>query len=173
MYLSLRCNSQPMCHNLPYLPTNSHPSTRITLPALIAATNNAPPRTKIKIILINSSVILEPTCMRVVIKARNQLGRRLYFTETNSTFLEHADFTHDLLFFARLDTDDSFGPGTVSPSVWNTYSLSTHYYHRLSSPTISLSYPCHFPHSHRCIARDTPSIPTEPIASSHSLPILR
>jgi len=85
--------------------------TRITLPALIAATNNAPPRTKIKIVLINSSVILEPTCMRVVIKARNQLGRRLYFTETNSTFIEHADFTHDLLFFARLDTDDSFGPG--------------------------------------------------------------
>lgn len=86
---------------------------RITLPALIAATNNAPPRTKIKIVFINSSAILEPTCARVVTKSRNMLGRRLYFSATNLTYMEHADMDHDLLFFARLDTDDGFGPDVL------------------------------------------------------------
>ena len=32
---------------------------------------------------------------------------------SHSTFIEHADFSHDLLFFARLDTDDSFGPDVL------------------------------------------------------------
>jgi len=87
--------------------------SRITLPALIAATNNAPPRTKMKIVFINASAVLEPTCARVVNKARNQLGRRLYFSASNSTYMEHTDMDHDLLFFARLDTDDSFGPDVL------------------------------------------------------------
>ena len=82
---------------------------RITLPGLIAATNNAPPRTKMKIVLINSSAVLEPTCARVVLKAKNQLGRRLYFSASNATYMEHTDMSHDLLFFARLDTDDRCG----------------------------------------------------------------
>jgi hypothetical protein len=84
--------------------------SRITLPSLIAATNNAPARTKMKIIFINSSEILEPTCKRVVQKSKNMLGRRLYFSNSTLTYMEHADLDHDLLFFARLDTDDSFGP---------------------------------------------------------------
>ena len=86
--------------------------SKVTLPSLVAL--NIPIRSTLNIVLINESVILEPTCMKVIEKARSLLGKRLYFADSTKTFYTNFNLDADYIFYSRLDTDDAMHPKTLS-----------------------------------------------------------
>lgn len=83
---------------------------RLTLPSIVAAVSNAPPKTRVRVVLINDSVITEPTCARVVNQAKKDLGSKLGFGSDTQKFLSQFTLDEDVLFISRFDSDDGVGP---------------------------------------------------------------
>jgi hypothetical protein len=95
----------------------------LTLPSLVAAVKNPPPNTKIAIVLINSSSILEPTCMRVIETTKSLLGNHLSFGDNifaPMNYMSEFSFDVDLIYVSRFDSDDAIGPNTFI-SIHNTF----------------------------------------------------
>ena len=86
---------------------------RLTLPSVVAAVNNPPPRTRVRVIFINDSAIAEPTCAKIIEKTKKLLGDKMSFDTDTHTFLRKFTLTEDLLFITRLDSDDAVGPNVL------------------------------------------------------------
>lgn len=85
--------------------------SRLTLKSLVWAISPPPPRTRIEIILINQTAILEPTCAKVITRAQKLLKNQLHFAPDTESYLQlFAPLKEDVLFITRFDSDDAVGP---------------------------------------------------------------
>jgi hypothetical protein len=76
----------------------------------VAAVANAPPKTRVRVVLINDSVITEPTCSRIIDQTKRLLGNKLAFGSDTQSFLAQFTLDEDVLFISRFDSDDGVGP---------------------------------------------------------------
>lgn len=86
---------------------------RLTLQSLAAVIKSPPPRTRIKVILINASAIIEPTCAKVIERTQQTLGQALSFASSPETYIGQFTLNEDLLFISRFDSDDAVGPQVI------------------------------------------------------------
>jgi hypothetical protein len=97
---------------------------KLTLPSLLQALEYPPsPHVKISIVIINASVILEPTCHEVIIKTKSLLKEKLSFANDVFSYINQFELTQDIIFFSRLDTDDAIGKYTFR-DIYNTFMQS-------------------------------------------------
>lgn len=85
----------------------------LTLPSLMAAINNPPPKTTISVVFVNASEISEPTCAKVIQNSIKILGNRLKFSSSCEDYINKYQLKEDLLFVTRFDSDDAIGPDTL------------------------------------------------------------
>lgn len=78
----------------------------ITLPSLLLAIKHAPMGSVIRVMIINESAIVEPTCYKLMHSIRNYFPTKLVFTPRRNIFVVdpriYSEF--DFIFFSRLDT---------------------------------------------------------------------
>ena len=94
----------------------------VTLPSLISAIGNAPNGSVIRVMIINETSILEPSCFRVINSAKRFLKEKLLFSSRRNIFLVSPTLFQgfDFLFFSRLDTDDAFS-SNIFRNIQNTF----------------------------------------------------
>lgn len=80
----------------------------ITLPSLVLAIKHAPIGSLVRVMIINESAIVEPTCYKLMRSIRTYLPTELIFAPRRNVFVVdpkiYSEF--DFIFFSRLDTGE-------------------------------------------------------------------
>ena len=80
----------------------------ITLPSLVLAINHAPIGSKVRVMIVNESAIVEPTCYKLMRSIRLYFHTELLFVPRRNIYLVNPSIFEgfDFIFFSRLDTGE-------------------------------------------------------------------
>eukprot|EP01036_Dinobryon_divergens_P031276 gene31276-40646_t len=122
----------------------------ITLPSLQLALLHKPQHSKVLVMLVNDSVIVNPTCAAIMSDAKNSFRENLIFSSTRTIYevdaAVHREYRY--FFFSRLDCDDAFSYQALSDLKYSfiqsslTVAVYSPMYVTLWYPPTNTSYPC-------------------------------
>ena len=122
----------------------------ITLPSLQLALLHKPKYSKVLVMLVNESVIVDPTCAAIMSNAKNSLQDNLIFSSPKTIYEVDAALHREYryFFFSRLDCDDAFSSQALRDLKYSfmqsglTLAIFSPMYVTLWFPPTNTSYPC-------------------------------